>query len=108
MRKLWPPTYDDVSVRFWAAAVSVSANLALVSVLYLHLVCLEILFLYGPALFSYTLVSALVNRGIESDSVSWLGLIAATLVNLGFYYFVSWWLISAFRPARSWWPEKRV
>ncbi|HEY6307393.1 MAG TPA: hypothetical protein VI488_13140 [Candidatus Angelobacter sp.] len=106
MRELWPPTYDDFSVRGWAAALSGSVNLILGLLLYLHRVGFELLFLYLPGFFAYMFVYSLANHGIEVASVSRLGLVAAVIANFALYYFVAWWLIRAFRPATNWWPAK--
>ena len=108
MRTLWPPTYDEISIRVWAAAGSLLVNLVLGLLICFRLAGIGVAIFSFPALFAYILVYTIVNHGIEVDTVSWLGVIIAAVINFGFYYLIFWWLISAFQPAKSWWPEKRI
>jgi hypothetical protein len=108
MRTFWPPTFDYVSIRMWAAAVSGAVNLGLGLVLYLHHADVAFAFLYLPSFFTYILVYSVVNHGIEVATFSQIGLVAAGAVSFVFYYVLAWWLIKAFQPATNWWPAKRT
>jgi len=102
MRKLWPPTYDDFSIRVWAAIVSLVTN----SVLWtLALSRSEAAFwlLLFPGMFP----AAVLGCDFEDRCTS-VGVAAWVLTDLVCYYFIAWWLIRAFQPSTSWWPEKRI
>jgi hypothetical protein len=105
VRKLWPPTYDDFSIRFWAAAASGTINFAIAILLYFRLALFIILWTMAPAILTFMFVS---RQDFEGASFSWSGLIAGIAANFVFYYLVAWLFIRAFRPATNWWPEKRA
>lgn len=102
MRKLWPPTYDDFSVRVWAAVISILVN-ALLWIFVSAGSFVAFLFLAFPGIFP----AVILGSGIE-DRFNWIGAGAWILTELAFYYFIAWWLIGAFRPATNWWPEKKA
>ena len=105
MTKLWPPTYDDFSIRFWAAAVSAAINLVAGLLVYFHAVAEPFFLLFfAPGLIVFMLVT---RQDFEGANFGWFGLSAGIVVNFVFYYLVAWVLIRSFRPATNWWPAKR-
>ena len=106
MRQLWPPYHDDFSTRVWAASVSLLVHIVFAVLFCLRAFPYPMLILCAPGAVTFMMVT---HQGIEEASFSWLGVIAATAVNIAFYYFVIWWLIRFLRPRDNsgWWPEKR-
>ena len=106
MGKLWPPTCDDFSARFWAAVASVVVNGAAGLLVYGHAVTEPFFFLFfAPGLYAFMLVT---HQDLEGARFSWLGFIAGGAANFAFYYLVAWLLIRSFRHATNWWPERRA
>ena len=107
MHKLWPPTYDNLSVRLWAAAISV------VVILFLWLLVKTtdsdtvFWFFAFPGMFPAMIVTGITHGDIEG-SLTPLAFMAWLLTEFAFYYSIAWVFISAFRPATNWWPEKRA
>src|SRR5262245_58199491 len=98
MRKLWPPTYDNVSVRLWAAATSA------VVVLLLWLLAMNTdsdtlywLFAFPGMLPAMVITS--ISQGDVEGTITPLALIAWIVADFALYYFVAWVFIRAFRPA---------
>jgi hypothetical protein len=105
MRKLWPPYYDDASLRLWATSVSVVINLIVVVLAFSGSVFSFTLGMPGWMVFMAFMV--VKSRGIEEATVNLSAIIIGFLVNFGFYYFIARWVFSAFQPVQGWWPEKR-
>lgn len=105
MRKLWPPTSDDFSVRLWAVLASIAFNLLLWGCLRRGL---EGAFWWlVPGLFPAVLVSAIAGWDMDGATIHVVAAIVLILGNLGFYYLIYWVIINMFTPSRNWWPEKR-
>lgn len=105
VRKLWPPTSDDFSVRLWATLASIAFNLLLWVVL---LSGLEGAFWWLlPGFIPAAMVSAIAGWDMEGAAIHVVAAIVLILGNLGFYYLISWVIINMFTPSRNWWPEKR-
>jgi hypothetical protein len=51
---------------------------------------------------------AMIVCRCDVEDLTWPGILTLVLTELLFYYFIAWCLIRAFRPAASWWPEKRA
>jgi apolipoprotein N-acyltransferase len=102
MRKLWPPYYDDFTLRVWAAVTSVVVSSVLWALAFSKpdsvMYCLMV-----PGAFAEMIVA---RRGVE-EGITLPGLIAWMVTNAAFYYFIAWWLIRAFQPVKVWWPTKR-
>jgi hypothetical protein len=106
VRKLWPPTYDDFSIRTWAALSSIAVNLAgLLCCLWFD--AINVFWWIGfPGLFAFLLI----NGSIEEASSVWrvsAGLALWAVLNLISYYFVARFVIRALQPVKGWWPEKQ-
>jgi hypothetical protein len=106
VRKLWPPTYDDFSVRTWAALSSILVNLA-------GLLCwfwfgaLNVLWWIGfPGLFAFLLFNGSIEEASSLGRIC-IGMAAWVVINLLFYYFVARFVIRAFQPVKYWWPERQ-
>jgi hypothetical protein len=104
MRRLWPPYYDEFSLRLWASAASTFMNMLVVLALFIPN-AFWISFLVGfPGWFAFMLVG---RQGIEEADFNFWAIVAGLLVNLGAYYLIARWVFAAFQPVRGWWPEKR-
>ena len=106
MRRLWPPAYDDFSIRVWAASFAILLNLV-GAVLIFRGGLTDILWWFGfPGAFAFVPVA---GGGIEEVDGwrAWCGFAAWLLANGVFYYFVARFFIRLFQPVNGWWPEKR-
>jgi hypothetical protein len=104
MRKLWPPTYDDFSIRIWATIVSAIVSLLLWA-FFVFGSETAFLILLVPGMFPVVMIS---GHGIEElDHLTWTIIIAWVLTQFAFHYCIAWWLIGSFRPRTSWWPTPR-
>jgi hypothetical protein len=107
MRKLWPPAYDDFSVRTWAVTSSALVNLfGLFWCLYGDVTHI-LWWLAFPGYFAFALVAGASIEEANSIPLVSVGVAAWLVTNLIFYYFVARFIISAFQPVKGWWPEKR-
>jgi len=52
------------------------------------------------------LLPVIIMTGGWFVSLNVFGQALMLVVNLAFYYFIAWWLIRAFQPARGWWPTR--
>jgi len=105
VRKLWPPTYDRISIRIWAIFGSVAINLLLWTLLLLGS---EGAFYWMiPGLIPAFALGAMFDRP-EGTFVPIVGVAVFIIGNFGFYYLVSWGVINMFTPSKNWWPEKRT
>lgn len=104
MRKIWPPTYDDFSVRIWAAILSTIINLLLWS--FAMLGAQFAFFGLFPGLIPAFAIAAIIWHGVEGSGITILGFTTVIAANFGFYYLICWVFINLFRPATNWWPEK--
>jgi hypothetical protein len=106
VRKFWPLTQDDFSIRLWAALSSAFLNLVgLLCCLWFGVI--KVLWLVG---FPGALAFLLINGSIEEASSVWwvsIGIAAWVFINLVFYYYVVRFVISAFQPVKDWWPERQ-
>ena len=102
MRKLWPPTYDNVSVRVWAAFISAAINLLLCVLFFSGS---EVVF-WGalPGIMPAIFLSAMAGYG-EWEFIPIVGTAVVIACNFCFYYLVSWILINMFTPSTNWWPQ---
>jgi len=100
MRKLWPPTFDKFSRRFWACFGSVGLNIFFVLVLRFGSPDVATWF-FAPGL-----VPILITTGGWFVSLTVFGNVILLLTNLVFYYFAVSWAIAVFKPATNWWPAK--
>jgi hypothetical protein len=99
MRKLWPPTFDRFTTRFWACLCSVILNILFALALF---VAPDV----GWWFFLPGLLPILMLTGGWFVSLAFLGNVFVLIVNLGFYYFLTWWIIAACRRPTNWWPAK--
>jgi|SRR5579864_5359696 len=104
MRKLWPPTYDRFSVRLWSLFGSAAINLLLSALL---LSGSEYVYWWMVPGFLPAFAVGAMSGFPDGKFAQVLGGAIFLVGNLGFYYLVSWVLISMFTPSTNWWPEKR-
>src|SRR5215472_14263334 len=107
MRKLWPPTYDDCSVRLWAIASSFIFNLLFFLLAWLNPATQGLYIFFIPGMIFAMTAGALSGGEAGGSVIVVISAVIGLLANLGFYYLVSWVFINMFRPATNWWPEKR-
>ena len=105
MRKTWPPTYDNVSVRVWAVFGSATINLLLWTLFFTGS---DAVFWWAlPGIMPAIFLSMMFGYG-DLEIMPALGTAVVIAGNFVFYYLVSWVLINMFTPSTNWWPERRT
>ena len=105
MRKLWPPTYDDFSVRMWAAIVSVMVNSLLWAFMFLG--AQGAFWWLVPGVLPAAAISAIAGYNFEGPTIPVIAAFTCIVADFGFYYLISWVLINMFTRSTDWWPTKR-